>query len=1770
MGFLVFRIFTNKNTKVYESIAPERSRSLETVTYFQPSGASIAMSSSVFTKWFQSQVKNQQNREKNAQTFILEPIYTPSGLVDGGDDAEAIEVPAIDDLEDLSENTEEMEAIDATEVEDSSDTEDTSDTEDSSDTLDTTDASHISDEDIGEDIPFIEDDIESEDTTDDVSATAETSDSTEDDTTEEPVAAETTTEKGVEDDATEEVVAEEESSQADTSEDTVVEESESSTDDETSEDTVAEDDETSEDTVAEESESSTDDETSEETVAEDDANEDTVAEDDEELDEEATAEDEELDEEDEEILDETPKFELPNFNSGVFTVGESGEVGIDFLYDGGKYRGEVAIFSLAGLDELEFETVEDFIAEAANRAASGSDLGHIVISDPSEGARFNGSLEGGEDWNSGNYQGVKTFTMKAGEKFGVMLVPNGRVSEVVNNPEIGGAKRPLFSLSTANPDDEFHIGQIADVTGDGNTFVMEDMRADDRSDRDYNDLIFQVRGAKGQATYIGNVINSNNDWRTEDMGKALLAYSEPYITPDPVQIDLTEAVETELDVTEGGEDATVEEGSEIPAEDSDESVVTEAEADSEAVDEEAAVEDAESEAEEEPAAEVSRPVVEESETVEETASTDTVEETEASTAEPVDESDATESEESATEAVEESEEEVTETVDAVEETQEEIQESNSSEPIVIEDKFEFAKEDQPDIGIIDTGFAANNPDLDYDNITQGTNVVDGDDNPFIEEGEGSEHGTHVLGIIAAEQDNGEGIDGINDDAPIWVGRAIGSGKWAESLVEFVNHAKESSQPNAVVNLSLDLTQIDAEGNVTTRYEFTPQERAAIEYARQNNVLIVAAAGNDGGVMSVLGQASQEFDNIITVGAAERVNDEIAAAKAHDRADYSSYGQGLGILARGGTNDNPELSLTGDGVGTMAGTSVATAKVTGAISQVWAANPELSYRQVIQVVKDTATDLGVAGFDNETGAGLLNRTAAVLLAKATTPEAHFAPSSVIPDSWSGEGTYTAGERAVKIHETGQFHGQVTATIGANLRGGSSTSYGIVGSASYGKTLTYDAWQEGEYINYPGLGATNRWYRIAGTNQWISAAITTGNPPAVVTPPPSNNNPPSPPPAPGYSTVENPILSRVDASYFNARPQYYTSGNIFALSMYGSSLVGGRGYTEGNCTWYAHGRVLELGGNKAALQSMRGNANEWHTQISNGTQIVSSPRPGDIAQWTSGGANHVAVVEKVNDNGTIVISESHWKSEMSGSNYLGRNNGTLHNVRTISASNPDRFLRVPGVKVENNNGYSTPPVSGNTFTGRVIATIGAYLRATPNKTGNPVGSANYGATLTFDKAITGEYVSYPGLGTASDQWYKIAGKNQWISAALIHGSPQSSVDDPSAKPGEQMQYIVKPGDTLWGIAYDRWGDGSRWRELQKADGSTFTDADARNLRVGQSVYIPVSYESGTGQPIENNPPSSDPGSESGINWVDFTGWVGPSQGVNLRHSPRHEDRSNRNEPYRKTLEFDGWKYGETVTDIWLGTPDSRWFKVKGTNYWVPSAYIWGNPSDASDSPENNENSGEAEAHVDIDSELIDDSPQPNYWRFWEALEYMVDEMKTNVNSSTANDIRNSNNSAKYHLEKEQSYFWNILKKQYHNAQYIYHQSSALLQWAGIVKTDAEWDHKPKLTTRLELNNPPDYYFPIPGGGNHEYYYDIWSNIHYGYVGASVGFDRSTLQFGANLHEQFTGVNDDSDVIAVDIGISLWQKYAGNISKNLLHELIISHKDKLNRTSKMINYV
>lgn len=107
---------------------------------------------------------------------------------------------------------------------------------------------------------------------------------------------------------------------------------------------------------------------------------------------------------------------------------------------------------------------------------------------------------------------------------------------------------------------------------------------------------------------------------------------------------------------------------------------------------------------------------------------------------------------------------------------------------------------------------------------------------------------------------------------------------------------------------------------------------------------------------------------------------------------------------------------------------------------------------------------------------------------------------------------------------------------------------------------------------------------------------------------------------------------------------------------------------NCTWYVNGRMKELGYSPASIDTMLGNAYTWDNTAGKGAVVSFKPQVGAIAVWEpnvhGASANgHVAVVEQVNPDGTIVISESSWL-------------GKMYEQRTLNSSNwPSEFIIVP---------------------------------------------------------------------------------------------------------------------------------------------------------------------------------------------------------------------------------------------------------------------------------------------------------------------------------------------------------------------------------------------------------------------------------------------------------------------------------------------------------------
>ncbi|MBD0334048.1 MAG: DUF4114 domain-containing protein [Cyanobacteria bacterium Co-bin13] len=189
---------------------------------------------------------------------------------------------------------------------------------------------------------------------------------------------------------------------------------------------------------------------------------------------------------------------------GVLTVGASGQVSVQYLYDGGAYSGQVALFSLTGMENLQPGSPA-FIQEAARRALSNSQQGYVVISERSQGAVLS-SQPGGETPNAEN-AGTRAFSMQASDRIAVMLVPNGTVEAVLQRPSPEGSLRPLFSTASANPGGRVHMGQLSG-SSTGGLYGFEDLRFDQRSDGDYNDVIFRLEGATGPIESVSTLLKA--------------------------------------------------------------------------------------------------------------------------------------------------------------------------------------------------------------------------------------------------------------------------------------------------------------------------------------------------------------------------------------------------------------------------------------------------------------------------------------------------------------------------------------------------------------------------------------------------------------------------------------------------------------------------------------------------------------------------------------------------------------------------------------------------------------------------------------------------------------------------------------------------------------------------------------------------------------------------------------------------------------------------------------------------------------------------------------------------------------------------------------------------------------------------------------------------------------------------------------------------------------------------------------------------------------
>gem|GEM_PF-992577 len=210
------------------------------------------------------------------------------------------------------------------------------------------------------------------------------------------------------------------------------------------------------------------------------------------------------------------------------------------------------------------------------------------------------------------------------------------------------------------------------------------------------------------------------------------------------------------------------------------------------------------------------------------------------------------------------------------------------------------------VAVLDTGASLTHPDLKgkwWVNHSELLNGIDDDQNGFIDDINGYAflstdtgvghavvddphgHGTHISGLIAAQVNNAEGVVGMAPMARILPVRMIdarGIGYQYDAAAALVYAVQQGAD---VINCSWGFTQ------------YNDVLQAAIEYALQRHVLVVAAAGNSG---SGVFEYPASFLGVIGVGSLNAAGNRSYFSNHHSRVKLYVYGEGMVSTGLNGT------------------------------------------------------------------------------------------------------------------------------------------------------------------------------------------------------------------------------------------------------------------------------------------------------------------------------------------------------------------------------------------------------------------------------------------------------------------------------------------------------------------------------------------------------------------------------------------------------------------------------------------------------------------------------------------------------------------------------------------------------------------------------------------------------------------------------------------------------------------------------------------------------
>lgn len=232
----------------------------------------------------------------------------------------------------------------------------------------------------------------------------------------------------------------------------------------------------------------------------------------------------------------------------------------------------------------------------------------------------------------------------------------------------------------------------------------------------------------------------------------------------------------------------------------------------------------------------------------------------------------------------------------------------------------------------------------------------------------NQNGTRAAGIVAAHRDD-VGIAGIHDGALILPVRVASSANLqpesvAEGLTWAIDHGAE---------IALVLVQL---------YSTNPAIAQAVDYATQNNVLVIAPAGHQSTTVVAF---PASLPDVLAVAATTR---------ADAKAAFSNEGPEINLAAPGEWIWST-LGESSFGYHHEGDTFLAAAHVAGVAALMLSYSPALSAGELREILQQTADDLGAFGTDAIFGYGRLNAEEAMLA--TPRPLLHVEPVTPPPAS-----------------------------------------------------------------------------------------------------------------------------------------------------------------------------------------------------------------------------------------------------------------------------------------------------------------------------------------------------------------------------------------------------------------------------------------------------------------------------------------------------------------------------------------------------------------------------------------------------------------------------------------------------------------------------------------------------------------------------------------------------------------------------------------------------